>query len=138
MVCKFTYGTGGNLISKKNVLLHASSIDARQLSTDANSHLTHNIYTHDLTFYFNQKFIREIAKKTLNKYIYLDFLGETEVFLSTKQLNFFKSFTQKDWSIFYEENIHRDVIMNDFDDILFMTLFIKNLTNKSIFLNSQQ
>ena len=80
-----------------------------------------------------------MQKKTLNKYIYpskLDFLGETEAFLSTEQLNFFKSFTQKDWSIFYEENIHRDVSMNDFDGILFMTLFIKNLTNKSIFLNS--
>jgi hypothetical protein len=53
----------------------------------------------------------------------LEFLGETEAFLSTEQPNFFESFTQKEWSIFYEDNIHRDVSMNDF-----VTLFIKKPT----------
>ena len=74
------------------------------------------IYAYMLTFSFNQNFIREIAKKLLNISIYptkADFLNVTEEYLLKEHPRYFESFSQKQWDIFYSENIYKDVSIND-------------------------
>ena len=65
---------------------------------------------------FQLEFYKRNHKKLLNISIYptkAEFLNVTEKYLSKEHPRYFKSFSQKQWDIFYSENIYKDVSIND-------------------------
>ena len=74
----------------------------------------------NICIYANLLFQLEFYKRNrekIIKYFYLptkaEFLNITEEYLSEEHPRYFESFSQKQWDIFYSENIYKDVSIND-------------------------